>query len=108
MKRFVRFILKGLPLSAPLGALALAGLGGGGVGPVFAWIGIAFGLPWNIPALAVGLGTVLSNQGLLGSWSIQIAVIWACISLSVNCSFLVALLQRVFDKASSNVSSNGG
>jgi hypothetical protein len=98
MRKVLFFIMKGLPLSIPLGVLAAMGLSGGGGGAVFAWIGIVLGLPWNVLALAVGLGTVLSGQGLVGQWSIQLAVVWACVSLSINCSLIIAGFLRLSGK----------
>lgn len=94
MRKLIIFLMKGLSLSIPLSALALGGFGGHS--PVFAWIGMVLGLPWNVPALLVALGTVLSNHGLVGPRSIELSIVWGSISLSVNCSFLVSGMQRLF------------
>jgi hypothetical protein len=65
---------------------------------VFAWVGIVGGLPWNLPALAVALGTVLSNQALIGPWSIQLAIVWACFALTLNGSLAILFVQRFLRK----------
>jgi hypothetical protein len=105
MRRVFSFLIFGLPIGVPLCLLALLGLGGRGGGAMFAWIGIVGGLPWNIPALALGVGTVLSGTsgaGILDAWSMYFAVAWACMSLLVNCALVAKLVLRTFGINSRN------
>jgi hypothetical protein len=82
----VRFLLAGLPVAGPVAVAGLYGISGH-----FGWTVPAaiLGLPWNLPALAIAIVSVLSNSAVLGPWTIQLCIVWSIIAMTVNSSLIV-------------------
>jgi hypothetical protein len=95
MKSFLIFLAKGLPLSIPISLLGFAGTSGGmGAMP---WIAMAVGLPWDIPGLFVIAATILSHgtDKILATFLLWSGIVWTFISITINCSILIVLLQKI-------------
>jgi len=98
MKAVFIFFAKGLPLSIPISLVALSCTNGCSAMLIGSpQVALVIGLPWDIPGLFAIAATILSHgmDKLLATFLLISGLVWTFISININCSILIVLMQKI-------------